>query len=415
MVKLYIWPNTIKDNMSKQKKILMTAGRSWVTLDLSRQLHAAGHKIYIAETSNYHVCRLSKAVEKSFIVPSPRFEPEKFIDSLVDIVKREKIDFLLPICEEIFYISKSLDRFPSHCTVMCSPFDIMHTLHNKWRFMQLLKDLDMNPPETHLITCREDLKNIPFKKPYILKPCYSRGSQKIKKVTPPQQPPILEIESFNPWVAQEWIEGKRYCTYGICHNGVLSAHSIYPVGFAVDGNSCVMFESIDHKGILAWVKEFVQKINFTGQIAFDFIEDERGLFAIECNPRATSGAHLFTRENIDKALFQPMNETIVPTPGAKRQLAVGMLIYGWRQLPENKTFLDFLKNLLTVKDVILRFSDLIPVAYVPFLFVHYMALSKRLGIRVPSTFTYDLEWNGERYQEALEEVEELPQIEAIRS
>lgn len=398
--------------MSKQKKILITAGRSWVTLDLARQLNSAGHKIYIAETSNHHVCRLSRAVENSFIVPSPRFEPEKFIDSLEEIVRREKIDFLLPICEEIFYISKSLDRFPPSCKVLCSPFDIMHTLHNKWRFMQLLKELNLNPPETYLISSREDLKTIPFKKPYILKPCYSRGSQKIRKVTPPEQPPILEIETFNPWVAQEWIEGKRYCTYGVCHDGALSAHSIYPVGFTVDGSSCVVFEAVEHQGILKWVKEFVQKINFTGQIAFDFIEDERGLYAIECNPRATSGAHLFTKENIDKALFHPQHETITPKPGTKRQLAIGMLIYGWRNLPKNRTFFDFLKNLLTVKDVVLRFNDLIAVAYVPLLFFHYMAESNRLGIRVPSTFTYDLEWNGERYQEEADE--ELAQAESLK-
>lgn len=397
--------------MSK-KNILITAGRSWVTLDLARQLNAAGHKIFIADTSNYHVCRFSRATEKSFVVPSPRFEPEKFIDSLVDIVQKHKIDFLLPICEEIFYISKALDKFPAHCTVMSSPFEIMHTLHNKWKFMQLVKELNLNPPETHLVTCKEDLKNIPFKKPYILKPCYSRGSQKIQKVTPPNEPPNIEIENFNPWVAQEWIEGKRYCTYGICQNGIVNAHSIYPVGYAVDGNSCVMFESIDHAGILNWVKEFVRKINFTGQIAFDFIEDERGLFAIECNPRATSGAHLFKNENeIDKALFQTLKQTITPTPGARKQLAVGMLIYGWRQPPANKTFLNFLKDLLTVKDVIFRFNDLMPLAYVPVLFCRYMWLSSKLGIRVPCTFTYDLEWNGELYDEAMELEEEEALVE----
>ena len=99
--------------MSK-KNILITAGRSWVTLDLARQLEQAGHKIYIADTSSSHVCRFSNATEKCFVVPSPRFEPAKFIDTLVDIVEKNKIDFLLPICEEIFYISKSLDRFPAH-------------------------------------------------------------------------------------------------------------------------------------------------------------------------------------------------------------------------------------------------------------------------------------------------------------
>lgn len=377
----------------------MTAGRSWITLDLARQLNALGHKIFVAETSNHHVCRFSKAVAKTFIVPSPRFEPEQFIESLVKITQDEKIDFLLPNCEEIIYLSKELGQFPPHCTVFCSPFEIMHTLHNKWEFTRLLSELNFNPPETFLISSKEDLKAIPFKKAYILKPCYSRGSQKIQKVVPPNTPPDIEIEPFNPWVAQEWIEGKRYCTYGICHQGALKAHSVYPVDFAVDGNSCVIFESINHSGIFAWIKAFVKKINFTGQIAFDFIEDERGLFAIECNPRATSGAHLFTEGNpIDQAFFNTIEHTLLPTPGTKRQLAVGMAIYGWRQLPPNKTLKSFIKDLFSVKDVVFNLRDIMPLLYTPILYFHYMKLSRSLGIRVPATFTYDLEWNGEKYE-----------------
>lgn len=384
----------------------MTAGRSWITLDLARQLKAAGHKIFVADTTNHHVSRYSNAVTKTFLVPSPRFESEKFIEALVDITNKEKIDFLLPNCEEIFYLSKELARFPASCTVFCSSFEIMHTLHNKWDFTLLLKELNIATPETYLITSEEELNSIPFKKAYILKPCYSRGSQKIQKVVPPNAPPRIQIEPFNPWVAQEWIEGKRYCTYGICHQGELKAHSVYPVNYAVDGNSCVYFESINHPGIFNWIKEFVKKINFTGQIAFDFIEDERGLFAIECNPRATSGAHLFTYDSpIDKAFFNTLDHTIFPAPGTKRQLAVGMLLYGWRQLPPGKTVRSFIKDFLAVKDVVFNFMDMGPVLYTPILYYHYMVLSQRLGIRVPSTFTYDLEWNGENYQRP-QEVEE---------
>jgi len=44
------------------------------------------------------------------------------------------------------------------------------------------------------------------------------------------------------------------------------------------------------------LKEFamavVKRLNFTGQIAFDFISGEEGTFVIECNPRATSGVFL---------------------------------------------------------------------------------------------------------------------------
>ena len=136
-------------------------------------------------------------------------------------------------------------------------------------------------------------------------------------------PPHLEIKSYNPWIAQEWLEGSKYCTYSICHEGSMRAHATYPVRFAIDGNSCLTFEAIEHAGIHEWVEKFAKATNFTGQIAFDFIElPGNKLYAIECNPRATSGVHLFKHENqIDKAFFNIGTVVLsLPKPDTKSKL-----------------------------------------------------------------------------------------------
>jgi len=84
-----------------KKKILLTGARSLFTLDLARQLHAQGHAVYAAESSHHHVCRFSNAISKHFIVPRPRFQPKEFVDSLVSVVEKEKIDMVIPSFEEI--------------------------------------------------------------------------------------------------------------------------------------------------------------------------------------------------------------------------------------------------------------------------------------------------------------------------
>ena len=183
--------------MTKNKKILLSNGRYPITLDLVRNLAWLGHEIYIAETERFHLCRLSNTVKKSYVVPSPRFKENEHILSVIDIIQREKIDLFIPAWEDIFVIAKNLKRFPSFCKVLCSEFDLLHKLHNKWLFMKLLEDLDMPIPHTHIIKHKKDLKNIDSF-PIALKACYSRASQQVHKITNKASMPTIDCSPSNP-------------------------------------------------------------------------------------------------------------------------------------------------------------------------------------------------------------------------
>lgn len=380
------------------KKILLTGARSYVTLDLARQLKASGCDIYVAETNPIHVCRYSNAVTKSFTVPSPRFNREAFFTELCKIIDDTGIDMLIPTCEEIFYVSQALDRFPSSCYVFSEPFAKLEPLHNKWKFIHLLNSLGFAYPKTELLQHNEDLTRISFDGPYILKACYCRASMQVHVVTPPAIPPAITITPQNPWVAQELLSGKKYCSYSIAQDGKLKATSTYPVEFAIDGNSCLTFKPVHHQGIIDWISKLVKALNFTGQIGFDFIQKHDGtLYAIECNPRATSGIHLFTEENnLASAFFNTNNDIIYPTETSRKQIAVGMLIYGWRTQPSyNVTWSNFAKTLLSSQDVIYSWKDPLPSFMAPRISYMYWKLSKVLKKPLPAMFTHDIEWNND--------------------
>ncbi|HEY4832089.1 MAG TPA: ATP-grasp domain-containing protein, partial [Waddliaceae bacterium] len=316
----------------EKKRVLLTGARTLCTLELSRQLHASGHEVIAADTSLWHPIRFSHSISKLIMVPSPRFAEEEFIQSLLQIIKDEKIDLLIPLWEEAIYMSRHLHRFPSSCKVFCSSFETILTLHNKWLFIRQLEALGFKIPHTRLINSRQELEMIDFNFPYILKACYSRAARKIVKVFSTQKPDI-EIEASNPWIAQEYISGPQHCSYSICYQGHILAHSVYPVDYTLDGSSCIVFQAIDHPKNFEWVSRFVRAINYTGQISFDFIEDSNhNLYAIECNPRSTSGLHLFLpQDHIDKAFLNTTDSTIFARPGTRQQVAMGMILYGWRQ------------------------------------------------------------------------------------
>lgn len=384
-------------NATKPKKVLITFARSFLALDMARLWHTQGHQVFVADSLEFPLSRFSKAVSKSFIVPRPRFEPEKYVDAIVRIVEAEKIDLLLPIYEEAAYITAGIGRFPDFCKIFCPSFDLYERLQNKWMFQETLKALGVPTLKASLIASKEDLLHHNFDGPFALKPCYSRASQHVKKVIPGHALPNIIFEPHNPWIAQEWATGKKYCTYSICRDGEVRAHGTYPVNYAINGNSCVIFDAIAHQGIEEWISHFIQKINYSGQIAFDFIESDDGrLFAIECNPRTTSGLLLFNPDDrLDQAFLGTNPAKIYPQKGSRQQIALGMLMYGWRKsAKENNNLVDFMKILVRTKDVILRKSDLMPFIVEPLIFAQLWLKSRKQRLSMPDFFTYDHDWNG---------------------
>src|SRR5688500_4557008 len=95
--------------------ILLTGGRAPASLQLARVFHRAGHTVFMAESLRGHLSAPSNAIEKNFIVPPARQQTEAFIKAIAKIVIENKIDLLIPTCEEVFYIARGRERFA--CTV----------------------------------------------------------------------------------------------------------------------------------------------------------------------------------------------------------------------------------------------------------------------------------------------------------
>nr|NGX33317.1 hypothetical protein [Candidatus Anoxychlamydiales bacterium] len=126
--------------MDTTKRVLFSNARTMISLDLARMFHSLGIEVYVVDSNKLHMCSFSKAVKKSILVPAPRFSPDKYIEAVIDIVEKEKIDLVIPIYEEIFYIAKAIDKFPKSCKVLSTSFDILEKLHNKWSFQEKSKN-----------------------------------------------------------------------------------------------------------------------------------------------------------------------------------------------------------------------------------------------------------------------------------
>lgn len=374
--------------------ILLTGGRAPATLELARAFHRAGHTVFMAESLRGHLSQPSAAVKANFLVPAPRQNKEAFLIALKHIIVQNKIDLLIPTCEEIFYVSMGRDQLP--CTVFAEPIKKLNTFHNKWNFVVNAIGIDLYAPETILIASQDDaLHAYAHWRELVLKPVYSRFAARTL-IRPPLQQALSTLNFDSPWIAQEFIEGEQYCTYSVCHNGVVHAHTAYPSRFTAGQGATVVFEHVEHPAIFNWVKTFVRENNFTGQIAFDFIQTPNGqLYALECNPRATSGVHLLaSNPQFVDAFINPQPGCLTPLNTSPRMLSTAMLVYTLPASIKSGRFFKWLKAFLTSRDVIFDLSDPMPSLFQLRSVFAYLALARRYGITPLQASTFDIEWNG---------------------
>ena len=377
--------------------ILLTGGRAPAALELARAFHKAGHTVFMAESLRGHLSQPSNAIKANFIVPAPRQEKEAFLAALKKIVTENKIDLLIPTCEEVFTIAMGREQLP--CTVFVEPIKKLKTIHNKWTFVINAIEHGLSAPETMLINTMDDMFHAYAQwKELVLKPVYSRfAARTLIRPSLKQASSTLTFNPKSPWVAQGYIKGKEICTYSIVHNGHITAHTTYPATFTAGQGATIAFQHIDHPAIYDWVNRFVKKNQFTGQIAFDFIETADGqIYALECNPRATSGVHLLaSHPQFVEAFLNPQMDCITPNTDHTYMLSTAMLIYGLPDALKKKQFRNWLKIFFTSSDAILDFKDPLPFLLQLRSVFAYLKIGRERGISPLEASTFDIEWNGE--------------------
>jgi len=363
------------------KRILLTGGRAPATLELARLFHAQGHAVFSAESLATNLLTSSRSVVGRYRLPSPRFQPDQYAQALVDLIQQARIDLLIPTCEEIFWIARNLEKLSHYCQVFTEPLPRLQPLHNKFTFIQLAQQYHLHVPET-------SLESVP--PPFILKPIYSRfATQTIlhpkANVLPPPN-----------YIAQRFLSGRQLCTYSVARNGRLLAHTCYPAHFTAGRGATIYFEHIAHAAALQWVQTFVERYAFSGQIAFDFIETDSGLYALECNPRATSGIHLLaSNPNFANAFWDDPTDLIEPMAGATAQLSLAMLVYALPTALASRSVSRWLIAFGSARDVLLRWNDPLPALWQLFSLATFFWWAAKYHLSPIAASTFDIEWNGD--------------------
>ncbi len=379
-------------------RVLITGGRAPVALDLARHFAAAGAEVFVADSAPCFLARASRAVNRSFRVPRPRQEPQAFAEAIGAIVRREKIELIVPTCEEVFFVARHAERLHGEADLFCADFSLLAELHDKWRFTRLAQGLGMGVPETWRLASPADVRALPVApQELVFKPVFSRFA-----VHTLVQPKAAEVAALGPsaerpWVAQRFVAGRELCSYSVARAGQLCAHALYAPVWRAGRGSGYYFSPQRVPAIETFIGRFVAKTRYTGQIAFDFIESpDGGVHVLECNPRATSGLHLFAETNGFARVFtNERSEVVRPTGDRPGMLGTAMIAIGVADALRHGKLRALAADWRAARDVLWSPRDPWPAFYLFAGLGATVAAATWHGITPQAASTRDIEWDGE--------------------
>ncbi len=413
------------------RRVLVTGSRAPVALDLARLFAADGATVFTADSQPALASR-SRSVTRAYRVPSARFRPEEYRAAIAGIVARHSVDLVVPTCEEIFWLAGGAVA-PNHSgdargaggdlegALFAPDLPTLTRLHDKAAFVSLVTELGLRAPETEVITSgiawrRRSAGRGSDSPTLIAKPAFSRfGTQVLRIDRGEPLPELRGIHPDAPWLLQERVVGEELCTTAVSVAGRLTAFVAYRPAWRFGTGAAVSFERLDHRtGAAAEAftaaTRLASSLHLTGQFGLDLIATPQGITLLECNPRSTSGIHLFTpTDHLPHAFAPPAPasthaSTHTPEPRApsvgglatasRRAARLGLPhVMAAGSIRSRRDAVAFLRQLGAPDALVTRGDGVGTPALLRSLAVQVRtAASERVPLTAAST--HDLEWNG---------------------
>jgi len=303
---------------STSMTVMLTGGKFSKSLHFARWFWKWGYRVVMVESKKYRWCgaRWSRAVAHFEIITSPRIDPDKYVEDLVRIAEKHKVDYFVPVSSPASAVHASrakplLENLG--CRVLHFDLNVTKTLDNKHEFGNYARSLGLDVPLTFCVTsdecCRsinkrllDSIENEKAPKAYILKnieydpihrldmfklPCnVEELNVYLQKISDDGNPITAKV----PWQVQQYIEGTEYTCMAVLREGHIRALTV-----SESSPSQLNYEHKDVPAITKWVQQFAAQTQLTGQLCWDFMMDchTQKIYPLECNPRIHSQCAVF--------------------------------------------------------------------------------------------------------------------------
>ncbi|WP_141733111.1 hypothetical protein [Oligoflexus tunisiensis] len=377
------------------KRILLTSGRVPSALELARSLARAGCYVVVADSYPTFLCQGSRAVARSYVVPPPRLQPASYELAIIDIIQREKIDLLVPASEEVLYLATFADEIKKHCAFFFTDAELLLQCHHKQNFNDMAHAMGLPVPDSTPLVKDSRVVQKLVQDDYVLKRCYSRGGQRVIFAQAGTDPQSCDVPLDGSWLIQKRIAGETLCSFSVVQKGRVMKTQLYRPSVTL-GSIGVVFQSIRDERIEQWIETFVRTSAYHGFLSFDFQRTSTGeVLALECNPRITSGIHLFHPDVLAQAILNPERPLPQKAARTRAQIILGVMTALPDLWASPRLAWKTLRECLRARDVIIDWSDPGLLLYQLKCYLYFFRTCRRGRFPLSSCAMDGIEWNEE--------------------
>jgi predicted ATP-grasp superfamily ATP-dependent carboligase len=303
--------------MTAQKpKILLSEGSSLSSREAITALGLAGHRVELVSSEPMCLGRFSRFVSRVHRAPASGANPDGYLAKVIEVVKTESIDALLPVHEQAYLFAAARQQLPSGLGIALTDFAAFEQVQSKASFAELLTQLNVPQPRTDIVRSADEFaSDRPY--PFFVKAAFGTASAGVWRVGDARQRDalLLQLEAHNAFadglLVQTAVIGTLERTQGVFDRGRLVASHIYRLVVEGPGGGDVLKISVVRSEVRESVTRIGQALAWHGALSFDYILDDatKTPHFIDANPR----------------LVEPMNAWLsgVDLPGALLRISLG--------------------------------------------------------------------------------------------
>ena len=378
------------------ERVLVTGARAAVALDIARSLKAAGYEPHLADCSPARLARWSNSAGPVHRHASPVERPADFAADMRGLIDRLDPVAIIPTCEEVFHVTALAEADGWASRVVAPPSAVLAELHAKDAFIALCGRLGLPAPETRTATDNGMLRDAAEAMgEVVLKPVWSRFG--VRTLTRPGGAALTALRPTRdyPWVVQQRLQGRDASFHALCQDGRVVAFAAYGSEWRAPGGAACAFRALDPTMAeqLRTMAETLAGVVGRGQFACDVIIDAAEQpWLIECNPRATSGIHLFGRAAAFGHALMGRGEATPIVDGC--HLAPALWRYGLPDALNRGRLAEWWRERSEGRDVLSAPGDPLPPLGALVDAAVFGLRARRDGVSLAQAMTADIEWNG---------------------
>jgi predicted ATP-grasp superfamily ATP-dependent carboligase len=306
--------------------VLVTDASERTALAVIRSLGKRGIKVLAADATRFNAGFLSKYCIHKVIYPSPIEDKEKFVESLLRLVKNTRLDLMVPITDfTMIPILERKEEFEQYVKVAAPPYEVAMKAYDKFQTISIAEECGVPHPKTFLIDDVKTLSEVAdeLNYPAVIKPrmkvfwkngraimmkvtsinyAYNKGDllskynmlmNKLKVIAPP-----------NFFLVQEYVQGVGYGVEVLMNDSsnliALFMHKRlreYPV----TGGASTLRVSVWNRRLAEYSIKLLKEMNWQGVAMVEFKLDEKNGSAnlMEINGRFWGSLPLAINAGVD--------------------------------------------------------------------------------------------------------------------